>query len=38
MIGAFIRQSFEAEDAMIGKRVSDHTHGYRTGKHAKGDR
>lgn len=38
VIGAFIRQSFEAEGAMIGKRVSDHTHGYRTGKHAKGDR
>ena len=38
VIGAFIRQSFETEGAMIGKRVSDHTHGYRTGKHAKGDR
>jgi len=38
VIGAFIRQSFEAEGAMIDKRVSDHTHGYRTGKHAKGDR
>lgn len=38
VIGAFIRQSFEAEGAKIGKRVSEHTHGYRTGKHAKGDR
>ena len=38
VIGAFIRQSFEAEGAMIDKRVSDHTHGYRTGKHARGDR
>lgn len=38
VIGAFIRQSFEAEGAKIGKRVSEHTHRYRTGKHAKGDR
>ena len=38
VIGAFIKQSFEAENVKINKRVAAHTHGYRTGKHARGDR
>ena len=38
VIGAFIKQSTEAEGAKIDERIAAHTHGYRTGKHAKGDR
>lgn len=36
VIGAFIEKKFAAEGVKINKRVSAQTHGYRTGKHAKG--
>jgi len=35
-VGAFIELKFEAEGVKLNKRVSAQTHGYRTGKHAKG--
>ncbi len=38
VVGAFIRQSFQTETHKINERVAAHTHGYRTGKHARGDR
>lgn len=38
VIGAFIKQSTEAEGFKINERVAAHIHGYRTGKHARGDR
>ena len=37
-VGAYISKKMDAEVKKIGKRVSEHTHGYRTGKHRKGDR
>ena len=38
IVGAFIAKRFEAESKRIDKRISAQTHGYRTGKHKKGDR
>lgn len=35
-IGAFISQRFAAEVKRVNVRMNQHTHGYRTGKHAKG--
>lgn len=37
-IGAYISRKMDAEVKKINRRVSTHTHGYRTGKHKKGDR
>lgn len=37
-IGQFISKKFEKEVKRINVRVEKHTHGYRTGKHRKGDR
>ena len=38
VIGKFIEKTFEAENKKIDERIAAHTHGYRTGKHARGDR
>lgn len=35
-IGAFISQRFESEVKRVNVRMTQHMHGYRTGKHAKG--
>lgn len=35
-IGAYISKRFESEVNRANTRMSQHTHGYRTGKHAKG--
>lgn len=35
-IGAFISQRFASEVKRVNVRLTQHTHGYRTGKHAKG--
>jgi hypothetical protein len=35
-VGAFISQRFSAEVKRVNNRMNQHTHGYRTGKHAKG--
>ncbi len=37
-IGAFISKKFDAEIRRLNARIDKHTHGYRTGKHKKGDR
>ena len=37
-IGAFLEKKFNAELSAMNNRVEKHTHGYRTGKHRKGDR
>lgn len=37
-IGKFIEQEFDEEVKKLNTRVSKHTHGYRTGKHKRGDR
>lgn len=37
-IGAFISKKFEAEVKKMSARAETHMHGYRTGKHRKGDR
>ena len=37
-IGNFITRKFENEIKKMNSRVEQHTHGYRTGKHRKGDR
>ena len=37
-IGEYITAKFDAEVKKIDTRVGKHTHGYRTGKHRKGDR
>lgn len=36
VIGRYISQKFEAETKRLESRISKHTHGYKTGKHAKG--
>lgn len=36
VIGSFISKEFETEVNNISVRVNEHTHGYKTGKHAKG--
>lgn len=36
VLGAFISQEFDAEVKRVNVRVNEHTHGYKTGKHAKG--
>ena len=37
-IGNFISAKYEKEINAISKNINRHTHGYRTGKHKKGDR
>lgn len=37
-VGQFISKKFDSEIKKISSRVDKHTHGYRTGKHRKGDR
>lgn len=37
-VGMFISKKFEAEIKKMNARVEERTHGYRTGKHKKGDR
>lgn len=37
-IGNFIGKKFDAEIKRLNARIDKHTHGYRTGKHKKGDR
>ena len=37
-LGAFISKKFDAEIQAVNNRVEKHIHGYRTGKHRKGDR
>ena len=37
-VGTFISKKFDAELKKVSSRVEKHTHGYRTGKHRKGDR
>ena len=37
-IGDYISMKFDSEVKKVNARVSKHTHGYRTGKHRKGDR
>jgi hypothetical protein len=37
-IGAFISKKFDTEINAMSKNINRHTHGYRTGKHKKGDR
>ena len=37
-IGAFIAKKFDAETKRVDLRLQKHVHGYRTGKHWKGDR
>ena len=36
VIGKYIAQKFEAETKKLERRLDKHTHGYKTGKHAKG--
>lgn len=36
VIGQFISQKFDAETKKLDRRIGKHTHGYKTGKHAKG--
>ena len=38
MLTAFISKAFNAEIERVNTRLSKQTHGYRTGKHKKGDR
>ena len=38
VIGDFIARKFDAETATLNKRLSAQTHGYRSGKHAKGEK
>ena len=37
-IGDFITAKFDSEVKKVNARIDKHTHGYRTGKHRKGDR
>lgn len=37
-IGAFLEKKFSAEIKKIDARIEKHVHGYRTGKHRRGDR
>lgn len=37
-VGKFIAKKFDAEIKRLNARIDKHTHGYRTGKHKKGDR
>ena len=37
-LGQYISMNFDKEISAINSRVEKHTHGYRTGKHRKGDR
>ena len=37
-IGQYISKKFDREIEAVNARMSKHTHGYRTGKHRKGDR
>ena len=37
-IGSFLEAKFESEFKAMGSRIEKHTHGYRTGRHKKGDR
>lgn len=37
-IGEYISMKFDSEVKKVNARVTRHTHGYRTGKHRKGDR
>lgn len=36
VIGQYIAQKFDAETKKLERRLGKHTHGYKTGKHAKG--
>jgi len=36
VVGQYIANKFDAETKKLDRRLSKHTHGYKTGKHAKG--
>lgn len=36
VVGDFISQEFESEVKKVNLHINEHTHGYKTGKHAKG--